>query len=253
MGALHEGHLSLMRRARRENSIVVVSIFINPKQFGASEDLADYPRQKKQDVLLTKKENVDIIFYPSAETMYPKNFLTYVEVEKLNKHLCGRFRPGHFRGVATVVAKLLNIVQPDNIYLGQKDAQQAVILHQMIRDLNWPVNVKICPTIREKNGLALSSRNKYLTTNEHEEAAVIYNSLNMARQKVLDGEQSSKKICAAIKSWIQNGSSGRIQYVECVQADTLEPMKQLKGKILIALAVFFGKTRLIDNIIVHTK
>ena len=172
MGAFHEGHLSLMRKCRRENDICAVSIFVNPAQFGPREDYRKYPRQEAKDISFAKKENVDIIFIPSVEEMYPAGYLTSVQVEQLSDRLCGAFRPGHFRGVATVVAKLLNIVQPDCLYLGQKDAQQAVILKRMIRDLNFPTNVNICPTAREADDLAMSSRNVYLMPQERKEAAV---------------------------------------------------------------------------------
>ena len=170
MGALHEGHLSIMRRARRQNDIVVVSVFVNPKQFGLNEDFARYPRQEKKDHLLAKKEKVDIIFYPSIEEIYPTRYLTYINVEGISRILCGHDRPVHFKGVTTIVGKLLNLVRPDNLYLGQKDAQQVIVLRKMIVDLNFPVKVRVCPIVREPDGLALSSRNKYLTNQQRLES-----------------------------------------------------------------------------------
>ena len=183
MGALHEGHASLLRRARKDHDICVLSIFVNPKQFGPKEDFKKYPRPAKEDMALAKKEKVDIIFYPSAKEMYPPDFLTAVEVEGLSDVLCGQFRPGHFRGVTTVVAKLLNIVSPDEMYLGQKDAQQAVIIKRMVANLNFATTISVCPTIREADGLALSSRNKFLTSAQRSEAANIYRSLNLVSEK----------------------------------------------------------------------
>jgi len=251
MGCLHEGHLSLMDACRRENGLTVVSIFVNPAQFSPTEDFAAYPRQKKRDVLLAKKRNVDIIFYPSIKTIYPKRYLTYIDVKKITQTLCGHSRPKHFRGVTTVVAKLLNIVLPDVLYLGQKDAQQCVVIRQMTTDLNFPVQVKVLPTVREKDGLAMSSRNAYLTPKQRREATVLYRSLRQARQQVARGERRAATVTKNIRRLIRQDSKGRIEYVACVAADTLEPVKTLKGHILIALAVRFGKARLIDNIFLH--
>ena len=253
MGALHEGHAVLLTHSKRENNITVLSIFANPTQFGPKEDFRPYPRTRTQDVLLAKKLNVDIIFYPSVKEMYPTPYLTSINIEKITQNLCGRFRPGHFRGVATVVAKLLNIVQPDTLYLGQKDAQQCMVIQQMIRDLNFPTTVKIIPTVREPDGLALSSRNQYLTPKEHKEAAALYHSLRLAKKKIQEGTRKASKIIKFIKSCIAQKTSGKVQYVECVDADSLQPLKTLQGKILIALAVWFQKARLIDNITVNIK
>ena len=191
MGALHRGHCSLIRHSRRENNITVVSIFVNPKQFGPKEDFDAYPRPEKSDISLAKKERVDIIFYPSEKKMYPTGFLTSVQVDTISRILCGKSRPGHFEGVATVVCKLLNIVAPDVLYLGQKDAQQAVVIKRMATDLNIPVAVRICPTIREKDGLALSSRNSYLSPHQRLEAPVLYRALRNAKQRALEGQHSS--------------------------------------------------------------
>ncbi len=251
MGALHDGHRSLLRRCRRENDIVVLSIFVNPKQFGPREDFVKYPRRERDDKKLAKKEKVDIMFMPSAKEMYPEGYLTYIEVERMTRVLCGRSRPGHFKGVTTVVGKLLNILLPDVLYLGQKDVQQAAVLTRMVRDLNFPVTVKICPTVREADGLAMSSRNQYLTARERKEAAVLYRSLKEARRNVAGGNRLGTAVLGKIRSRIHRESSGRIDYVECVDADTLMPLERIQGKTIIALAIWFGKTRLIDNIVVH--
>lgn len=250
MGYFHEGHLSLMRRAKKENDVCVVSIYVNPAQFGPKEDFKKYPRDLKRDSSMIKKENVDILFIPSNNDIYPNGYLTYIDVEKVSQPLCGQFRPGHFRGVATIVAKLLNMVQPDVMYLGQKDAQQVVVLKTMVRDLNFPAKVKVVATMREADGLAMSSRNQYLSPEERKESVVLYRSLQSAKKAIEAGESSPAKIKNVIQSIIQKESSGKIQYVECVNADTLESIKHLKGNVLIALAVYFGKTRLIDNIII---
>jgi len=257
MGALHEGHAELLKRCKKENNLSVLSIFVNPTQFGPHEDFRKYPREKTKDVLLAKKLNIDIIFYPSEEEIYPSGYLTYVKVERLTQNLCGRFRPGHFQGVATVVAKLMNIVSPDTMYLGQKDAQQCVIIKQMARDLNFPTAIKVVPTVREtkgdSKGLALSSRNKYLSQQERKEAAALYRALCLAKEKIRQGVRKASSIIKLIKSCISEGTSGQIQYIECVDADSLQPLKTLRGKVLIALAVWFRKARLIDNIIVTVK
>lgn len=251
MGALHEGHCSLIRKCRRENDIVVLSIFVNPKQFGPREDFDSYPRPEKKDILLAKKEMVDIIFCPSGKEIYPAGFLTSIEVEQITEGLCGASRPGHFRGVTTVVGKLLNIITPDVMYLGQKDAQQAAVLKRMVYDLNFPVTVKVCPTVRERDGLAMSSRNSYLTPSQRSEATILYDSLKYAKMKVLAGERRSQKIIHLIQSMIEKSSSGKINYIACVNEETLIPLKQIHDKVMIALAVTFGQTRLIDNITVH--
>ncbi len=251
MGALHLGHLSLVSKSKKENDITILSVFVNPLQFGANEDFKGYPRPEKKDILLSKQKKVDIIFYPSPEEMYPRRYLTNINVKQIDQPLCGRSRPGHFKGVTTVVGKLLNIVLPERIYLGQKDAQQVVILKKMIKDLNFPVTVKVGKIIREKNGLAISSRNSYLSATQIKEATVLYQSLKKAKQKILEGERNPKKIAASMKSLINLKSSGTIEYIECINAQTLEAVKILKGTILIALAVKFGRARLIDNITVR--
>ncbi len=251
MGALHDGHLSLIRRCRKENDLAVISLFVNPKQFGPQEDFAAYPRPEKKDKLLAKKEKIDIMFYPSGKEMYPSGFLTTIEVERLTEHLCGAARPGHFRGVATVVGKLLNMVAPDRLYLGQKYAQQAAVITQMVKDLNFPVTVKVCPTVREPDGLAMSSRNVYLSARQRQEAAVLFRSLQQAKKEILSGERRASHVVRRMRQTIKTHSSGTIDYIACVNADSLIPLEQLTGDVLIALAVKFGRTRLIDNICFH--
>ena len=253
MGALHEGHLSLVRRSRRDNDVTVMSIFVNPKQFGPKEDFGRYPREEKKDKLLAQRVKVDIIFYPSVEEVYPAGYLTYVEVEELTEELCGHFRPGHFKGVATIVTKFLNIVTPDVLYLGQKDIQQAIVLTKMVDDLNIPAKVQVCPTVREKDGLAMSSRNVSLTSEQRKEAPILFQSLKIAQKKISQGERDAGKIITLIKSMIQEKTSGAIDYVECANAQTLKSLKWVQGKVLLALAVKFGKTRLIDNLILSVK
>ena len=253
MGYFHEGHLSLMRRAKKECDICVVSIYVNPKQFAPQEDLNRYPRDIKRDAAEAQKENVDILFIPSDNVIYPNRYLTYIDVEKISNTLCGKSRPGHFKGVATVVAKLLNIVQPDVMYLGQKDAQQVAVLSRMAADLNFPVCIRVVPIAREKDGLAMSSRNVFLTSQERSQAPVLYKALTDAVMRIQAGERLACRITGIIHKMITQRSNGKVQYVACVDADTLEPLKIFKGKVLIALGVFFGKTRLIDNVIVPIK
>ncbi|MGE0267207.1 MAG: pantoate--beta-alanine ligase [Candidatus Omnitrophota bacterium] len=254
MGALHNGHASLLNKSRRENDKTILSIFVNPTQFDPkNEDFSSYPRDKKNDILLAKKENVDIIFLPTNKIIYPKGFCSYIITEGLTQTLCGRSRPGHFRGVTTVVGKLLNIVEPNVMYLGQKDAQQAAVLKQMVNDLNYPVKIKICPTVREKDGLAVSSRNIYLNTKQRKEAGYLYQSLRKASTAIKNGERSVAKINKLIRENIQKNTSGLIDYIECVHPENLQPVSQIKGKILIALAVKFAHARLIDNISVNSR
>ncbi|MBN1870535.1 MAG: pantoate--beta-alanine ligase [Candidatus Omnitrophica bacterium] len=251
MGALHEGHLSLIRKARRENDVVMVSVFVNPKQFGPKEDFQAYPRPEKKDILLAKDEKVDIIFHPSEKEMYPTGFLTSISVEGITGILCGASRPGHFRGVTTVVGKLLNLIEPDILYLGQKDAQQAIVIKRMVADLNLPVTVKICPTIRDDDGLALSSRNQYLTPDQQQEAPILFRALKIGKKNILNGERNAAKIVDCIRKTITKHSKGKVDYIVCVNADTLAPVEWIKGRIMLALAVKFGQTRLIDNIVVR--
>jgi len=250
MGALHEGHLSLIRRARKDNDLVVVSIFINPAQFAPGEDLKYYPRPIRNDTELCRRAGVDIIFYPKAEDIYLQGHKTYITVEEMSHVLCGRYRPGHFRGVATVIAKLLNIVQPDIIYFGQKDAQQEVIISKMIRDLNFPVRIKVMPTVREKSGLALSSRNVYLSREEREDALVLSKALSLVSLLIRGGLRDAGRLRKRMTELIIRKKNIKIDYIAVVNAETLGPMERLKGNCLIALAVRIGKTRLIDNILV---
>jgi len=248
MGALHEGHASLIRAARRAHDIVVVSIFVNPAQFGPSEDFRKYPRTREQDAALCAKLGVDIVFSPTAQAMYPRDFSTYVTVEGMENALCGASRPGHFKGVATVVAKLFYIVMPDAAYFGRKDAQQAAIIGRMAADLNMPIEIKVLPTVRDGDGLALSSRNAYLSASERRDALLLYQSLLFARSLVQRGERSAEAITAAVRKMINACPAARIDYVSIVEASTLLPLAVVKGKCLIALAVWIGSTRLIDNI-----
>ncbi len=251
MGFLHEGHLSLVRAARQENGYVVVSIFVNPIQFGAGEDYQDYPRDLEGDCKLASAEGCDLIFSPPVIEMYPPGYATFVEVEKLTETLCGAHRPGHFRGVTTVVAKLFNLVAPDQVYFGQKDAQQALVLKKMVTDLNMDLQFHILPTVREDDGLAMSSRNKYLSPRQRREAAVLYRSLQEAERSIKSGVRSGQAVKEAMVSLITGAEGAEIDYVEIVQADNLLPLERLQGECLVALAVRFGKTRLIDNILLE--
>ncbi len=250
MGALHNGHISLIRKARKENDVVIISIFVNPTQFGPNEDYKRYPRPFKKDIKISNRENVDIIFYPSPNEMYPEGYLTYVNVEKLSKLLCGVTRPTHFRGVTTVVLKLFNIVKPDVAYFGQKDFQQFKIIEKMTKDLNLDIRLKMCPIVREKSGLALSSRNRYLSLKQRKQALSLFRALKEAKQLILQGERSSKRITSYMKRVILSEPETRIDYIKIVKPTTLEEVRQIENKVAILLAVYIGKTRLIDNIIV---
>jgi pantoate--beta-alanine ligase len=248
MGALHKGHSRLIRCSRRDNDITVVSIFVNPAQFGPQKDFKRYPRPLSKDISFCKKAGVDFIFYPSVAGMYAAGCKTYVYVEELSNLLCGKSRPGHFRGVATVVAKLFNIVGPDNAYFGQKDAQQVVIIKRMAVDLNIPVKIRVVPTIRERGGLALSSRNLYLSSEERKDALVLYASLKLAKKLVSSGVRNAAGIISAMKRLISSKKSARIDYIAVVDPDNLKPVKRISNGSLTAVAVWIGKTRLIDNI-----
>ena len=253
MGYLHDGHLSLIRAARRDTDIVVMSIFVNPIQFGPKEDLKRYPRDLKRDIKLAKLSGVDIIFYPTDKSMYPSDFRTYVEVSKLSSLLCGKSRPGHFRGVTTVVTKLFNIVEPDIVYFGQKDAQQAIIIKRMIRDLNMPLKIKILPIIRERDGLAMSSRNSYLNQSERVDALVLNQALKLAKSLIKRGERESGYLIKKMKTLINKKRCAKIDYVQIVDLKNLTPVRKIRGKVLIALAIWIGRTRLIDNLIMDRK
>lgn len=248
MGALHEGHLSLIRRCRRENDITIVSIFVNPAQFGPAEDLSKYPRRLRTDARLCKSAQVDILFYPKASRVYPSGYKTYVTVEGLSRILCGEFRPGHFRAVATIVTKLFNIVRPDTAYFGQKDAQQAIIIKRAVQDLNIPVNIMVAPIVREKDGLAMSSRNTYLSPGERKDAAILYQALTAAKDLINKGNSNASAVIRRIKDVINSKKSVRIQYISVVEPNELRPVREIKGRVLIAVAVYIGRTRLIDNL-----
>lgn len=247
MGALHEGHLSLVRQARNDNDVVVVSIFINPLQFDPREDFHQYPRPFRKDQKLLRGL-CDILFVPSAKEMYPRDFCSIVEVKALSDVLCGARRRGHFFGVTTVVAKLFNAALPDRAYVGQKDAQQAVILRKMAQDLNMPVQISVLPIVREEDGLAMSSRNATLSAGERREAVVLYQALKSAERMVAGGKRDSLKIKEALVDFIKRVASARIEYVEVVDKNSLQPVHRIAREALLLLAVHIGKTRLIDNI-----
>ena len=249
MGALHTGHISLIRAARAETGFVVVSIFVNPTQFGPNEDFHRYPRPFEQDVQVCAAEGVDLIFHPEPAALYPAGFHTFVEVSDLQDVLCGTSRPGHFRGVTTVVCKLFNIIEPDYAYFGQKDAQQARIIQQVVRDLNLPISIKVQPIVREPDGLALSSRNQYLDANQRRQATVLSRGLEEVRARVTAGERNPDKLIQALKAPIATAPDARLDYAAIVAFETLRPVERLHGQVLVALAVHFGSTRLIDNIL----
>lgn len=251
MGALHNGHLSLVRRAKEENDIVVVSIFVNPLQFGANEDFDKYPRDLEGDLEKLKREQTDIIFLPDAKSLYPDTFRTYVNVSELSEKLCGAFRKGHFKGVATIVNKLFNIVKPRTAYFGQKDFQQAVIIKRMIADLNIDIEMIVCPTIRENDGIAMSSRNAYLSQEERKAATIIYKTLLMASQSLQSGQTSLLKIKKQMNDMLMSEPLvSEVQYAGIYDPDNLDELSEAKKQNLIAIALKIGNTRLIDNIIV---
>jgi pantoate--beta-alanine ligase len=250
MGYLHEGHLSLVKKAREDSGLVVVSVFVNPTQFGAGEDYEAYPRDIERDALLAAKAGADILFVPQASHVYPSAFASYVEVTGLTEGLCGASRPGHFRGVTTVVAKLFNMVQPDLAYFGQKDAQQALVIRRMARDLDFPLKVVVLPTVREADGLAMSSRNTYLTPGERKVAPLLYKSLLRAEERIHGGERQRGPVIDAILNLLESERQIQVDYVDIVATEDLQPLENLTGEILIALAVKLGRTRLIDNIII---
>lgn len=249
MGYLHEGHLSLVKLARQHTDVVVVSIFVNPTQFGPNEDFSRYPRDFERDRAMCETAGVDLIFNPAPEAMYPAGYSVYMEENALSKVLCGASRPGHFRGVLTVVAKLFNLILPDVAVFGQKDAQQVRLIEQMTRDLNFPIRLIRAPIIRESDGLAMSSRNKYLSPTERREALCLQQALKTARQLYREGERDTHRIVTAIKAGIEPVPSARVDYVEIVDANTLQPVQRIATPVLVALAVHIGMTRLIDNLI----
>jgi pantoate--beta-alanine ligase len=250
MGFLHEGHLSLVRRACIECSSVVVSIYVNPTQFGPSEDMAAYPRNLKGDLDQLAAESVDLVWTPTDEIMYPTGFQTWVMVEEITKQLEGAVRPGHFRGVATVVSKLFNAVRPNKAYFGQKDAQQAVVIRRLVRDLNYPVDIIVCPIVREPDGLAMSSRNVYLNPQERQAAAVLSRGLFKVNAAFETGERDASRLRETVLDTLLTEPLVKVQYVSCAHPDTLQELDGKVDQALISLAVMVGKTRLIDNILV---
>ena len=252
MGALHRGHVSLMEAASSKCDFVVVSIFVNPTQFGPSEDLDKYPRDMEADAEKCRQVGVDLIFAPEVSEMYPDKLIGWVEVEKLTDNLCGRSREGHFKGVTTVCAKLFNIVLPDIAFFGQKDAQQAIVIKRMVKDLNMSLSIEVCPTVREENGLAISSRNQYLSEDEKKQAALIYASLQKCEQLVKEGITNSEKLVEAIIGKLAESPCIKIEYISIVNINTIADVAQVDGRVLVVMAVKLGNTRLIDNIILDT-
>jgi pantoate--beta-alanine ligase len=249
MGALHEGHLSLVRAARARCDVVAASIFVNPLQFGPKEDLAKYPRDFDRDCELLKKEGVDILFAPSVDEMYPAGAVTHVTVEVLSDKLCGKSRPGHFRGVTTVVAKLFHIVEPDVAFFGQKDAAQVAIVRRMVRDLDFPVEIVVCPIVREPDGLAMSSRNAYLSAQDRKSALALYRALKRVQELFDKGERNAARLIDTGKGTFMEEKHARLDYFEIVDPDTLVSVQQITRPMLVAVAAFVGSTRLIDNLV----
>ena len=249
MGYLHEGHLSLVRRAREECEHVVVSIFVNPTQFGPEEDLAKYPRDLERDLKLMEPFSPDLIWVPTAEIMYPPGYQTWVEVEAVSDPLEGAMRPGHFKGVTTIVAKLFNAVQPHKAYFGQKDAQQVTVIREMTQDLNFPIEIVVCPIVRESDGLAMSSRNMYLDPEQRKAATVLFRALSAAKGVYDKGERDAGMLRQIMTEVLATEALVQVQYVSCADYDTLEELEIIKGKALLSMAVFLGKTRLIDNLV----
>jgi len=253
MGFLHAGHLSLVDLAKRDCDSVAVSIFVNPTQFGPQEDLAAYPRDLPADLQKLEAAGVDLVWLPTPEIIYPQGFNTWVSVEGVSQPLEGAARPGHFRGVATVVLKLFNIVQPHRAYFGQKDAQQCAVVRQLVRDLNLGVEIVVCPIVREPDGLAMSSRNAYLDPDERQAARVLYESLCRARELMQGGERRAQVIAGEMRRLIAQEPRARLDYVAVVDAETLQPVDQVRGRVLVPLAVWIGRARLLDNLLVEEK
>lgn len=253
MGFLHEGHLSLVRLAKKLGDKTVVSIFVNPLQFGPKEDFREYPRDLERDKALLEKEGVDVVFVPSEEEMYPPDYQTYVEVTKITQGLCGKFRPGHFKGVTTVVLKLFNIVKPDIAIFGEKDYQQLQVIKRMVKDLNLDVKIVGAPTVRESDGLAMSSRNTYLLPEERESALSLYKSLLLAKELIKKGEREAKNIKKQMENFIHSFPFTKVQYIEFVHPETLEPVEIIDQPVVCALAVYVGKARLIDNMLINPE
>ncbi len=249
MGFLHAGHISLVQRARAECASVAVSIFVNPTQFGPSEDLEKYPRDLPRDLALLEAGGADLVWTPTPESMYPPGFQTWVTVDELTRPLEGKIRAGHFRGVTTIVAKLFNIVTPDKAFFGQKDAQQAAVIRRMARDLDFPIEIVVCPTVREADGLAMSSRNTYLNPEERQAATVLFRALSAAKSTYDSGERDAEKLRALVRTTVDAEPLARLQYVSCADYDTLDELGTVSGKALLSMAVHMGKTRLIDNFV----
>lgn len=254
MGYFHEGHLSLMREAKKSCNIVVVSIFVNPIQFGKNEDYETYPKDLQRDLKMSEELDIDVIFNPEVKEMYPEGYCTYVDLDgNIVKTLCGRMRIAHFKGVATVVTKLFNIVKPDVAFFGQKDAQQCAVIKKMVKELNMDVNIVVLPTVREHDGLAMSSRNTYLVARERKIAPILYKTLQMAKHMIELGEKDANKVLREMRKKLKKENSVDIEYISIVTPETLEELETISGKVLIALAVKLGRTRLIDNVIVKHK
>ena len=251
MGYLHEGHLSLVRRAREECEHVIVSIFVNPTQFGPNEDLEKYPRDLERDLKLMEPFSPDLIWIPTAEIMYPQGYQTWVEVEAVTDPLEGAMRPGHFKGVTTIVAKLFNAVQPHKAYFGQKDAQQVTVIRQMTQDLNFPIEIVVCPIVREPDGLAMSSRNIHLDAAQRKAASVLFRALSAAKDVYDKGERDAGMLRQIMTEVLATEALVQVQYVSCADYDTLEELESIKGTALLSMAVFLGKTRLIDNLVLE--
>jgi len=251
MGYLHQGHLALVKQSRAENSVVIASIFVNPTQFGPTEDFKSYPRDTERDLAMLEKEKTDIVFMPSAEEMYPEGFNSWVDVEKVTDRLEGSYRPGHFKGVATVVAKLFNIVEPARAYFGQKDAQQVLVIKKMVADLNMNLEVIVAPTVRESDGLAMSSRNVYLNPQERQASIVLFKALTLARNRREKGERNAETVRQEMTSLISKEPLAKIEYVSIADAQTLEELSEIDKPALVSLAVRIGKTRLIDNMLLE--
>src|SRR6266403_1422779 len=253
MGALHGGHLSLVRAAKGQSNFLAVSIFVNPLQFGSTEDFSTYPRTFERDRDLLKHEGVDLIFVPSVAEMYPKDAVTYVNVEGLSERLDGRSRPGHFRGVTTIVAKLFHIIEPDAAFFGQKDAAQLAVIRRMVRDLNFPVEIVACPILRESDGLAMSSRNAYLNREERGRALVLQHSLHQVRQEFQAGERIAAKLISAAKEVFAREPQVALDYFEIIDPETLDPVERIAQRTLVAVAAHVGPTRLIDNTVLNPE
>lgn len=251
MGALHEGHLSLIRKAGRGNDFVVVSIFVNPIQFNQPEDLKGYPRTLKRDAALAAEAGCDLLFVPSSQVMYPAGFQTFVEVSKVSLLWEGSYRPNHFKGVATVVAKLFNLIQPDSAYFGQKDAQQARVIEQMIRDLHFPIRLEICPTVREPNGLAASSRNRWLSSDARRSSEAIFQALQEARRLIQWGERRGAVVARRMKEIVSRVPDGRLDYATIVDPDSFQPVGVIRRSVQALIALWIGKVRLIDSCLIH--